>query len=113
MSGCIRIHLSLRAELRCPAAVRQPGYLPAKQEAIRLCAPASRRVCPSRSAHTDVHTLLRTHHTVNPSTTQHHSEKLFPYGRRGTVHPCSFLRPGGELPRIPKRRSSQNTCCKH
>jgi hypothetical protein len=46
------------------------------------------------SAHTDVHTLLRTQHTVNPSATQQHSEKLFPYVRRGTVHPCSFLRAG-------------------
>jgi hypothetical protein len=37
----------LGAELPHSAAVRQPGYL---LEARRLCVPASRRVCPSRSA---------------------------------------------------------------
>jgi hypothetical protein len=68
---------------------------------------------PFSLAHTDVHTLLRTHHTMNPGATQYHSEKLFPYVRRGTVHPCSFLRAGSELRRTPLVRTSQNSLSTH
>src|SRR5215212_573585 len=84
---------------RCCSTVWLPPSC--SRRPLGFARPASRRVCPSRSAHTDVHTLIRTHHTVNPSATQHHSEKLFPYVRRGTVHPCSFLRAGSELLRTP------------
>ncbi len=41
-----------------PHSVRQPGYLLSKEEAHRLCAPASRRVCPYRSASGDARASL-------------------------------------------------------
>jgi hypothetical protein len=87
--AAIRILPSLSAELRSPAALFGNPATSNTKEALRLCAPASRRVCPSRSsahgcAWLQKHSLclLCLHHTPNPRATQYLLEKII---HRGVV----------------------------